>query len=281
MIDTSLPSFERDVLEASMEVPVLLDFWAPWCEPCLELSPLLERLEREYGGRFRLVNANADDNSELLASFGLEAIPHVIAFVGGNPVAQFAGAQPEPFLRAFIERLIPDPSGLEHRCARDALTLGQASIAEEHLRTAIALDPANDGARIDIVGVLLGRGEIPGARAHFGVLSQRANACAAYGATRDRLETAELAALLPPADHLERRIALDSGDLHARAALAELHIARGEFAPAMDQLLEIARSDRSFRDDIGRRRLLDVFAMAAQHPDLVADYRARLSSVIF
>lgn len=281
MIDTSLPSFERDVLEASMEVPVLLDFWAPWCEPCLELSPNLERLERELGGRFRLVNANADDNSELLASFGLEAIPHVIAFVGGNPVAQFAGNQAEPFLRAFIERLIPDPSGLEHRCARDALTLGQATIAEDHLRTAIALDPANDGARIDIVGILLGRGEIAGARAHFGVLSRRANACAAYGATRDRLETAELAALLPPADHLERRIALDGGDLHARAALAELHIARGEFAPAMDQLLEIARSDRTFREDIGRRRLLDVFAMAAQHADLVADYRARLSSVIF
>ena len=281
MIDTSLPSFERDVLEASMEVPVLLDFWAPWCEPCLELSPLLERLEREFGGRFRLVNANADDNSELLASFGLEAIPHVIAFVGGNAVAQFAGAQPEPFLRAFIERLIPDPSGLEHRCARDALTLGQASIAEEHLRTAIALDPANDAARIDIVGILLGRGDIAGARAHFGLLSQRANACAAYGAMRDRLETAELAALLPPADHLERRIALDGSDLHARAALAELLIARGEFEPAMDQLLEIARSDRTFREDIGRRRLLEVFAMAAQHPELVADYRARLSSVIF
>jgi putative thioredoxin len=281
MIDTSLPSFERDVLEASMEVPVLLDFWAPWCEPCLELSPLLEGLEREFGGRFRLVKANADDNSELLASFGLEAIPHVIAFVGANAVAQFAGAQPEPFLRAFIERLIPDPSGLEHRCARDALTLGQASIAEEHLRTAIALDPANDAARIDIVAILLGRGDIAGARAHFGLLSQRASACAAYGGTRDRLETAELAALLPPADHLERRIALDGGDLHARAALAELHIARGEFAPAMDQLLEIARSDRTFREDIGRRRLLEVFTMAAQHPELVADYRARLSSVIF
>ncbi len=281
MIDTSLPSFERDVLEASMEVPVLLDFWAPWCEPCLEMSPLLERLEREFGGRFRLVNANADDNSELLASFGLEAIPHVIAFVGGNPVAQFSGTQPEVFLRAFIERLIPDPSGLEHRCARDALTLGQAEIAEQHLRTAIALDPANDAARIDIVGILLGRGDIAGARAHFGLLSKRAGACAAYGATRDRLESAELAALLPPADHLQRRIALDGGDLHARAALAELHIARGEYEPAMDQLLEIARSDRSFREDIGRRRLLEVFAMAAQHPELVADYRSRLSSVIF
>ena len=281
MIDTSLASFERDVIEASMEAPVLLDFWAPWCEPCREMGPTLERLERELGGRFRLVKANADENAELLASFGLEAIPHVIAFVGGNPVAQFGGNQPEEFLRAFIERLIPDPSGLEHRVARDALTLGQQAIAENHLRTALALDPANDAARIDLVAILLNRADLAGARAHFGLLSPRANACAAYGITRDRLETAELAALLPPAEHLEQRIEADGDDLQARAELAEVHIAGGDFEAAMDQLLEIARRDRTFREDIGRRRLLEVFEMAAGHPELVAEYRARLSTVIF
>lgn len=281
MIDTSLPSFERDVLEASMEVPVLLDFWAPWCDPCRSLAPLLERLEREYGGRFRLVNANADENAELLASFEVTSIPHVVAFVGGNAVAQFAGSQPEAFLRAFVERLIPDPSGFEHRCARDALTLGQEAIGEEHLRMALALDPANDAARLDLMGLLLGRGDAAGARAHFGLLSQRAAACAAYGITRERLESAELAALLPPADFLERRIALDGDDLKARAQLAELHIAQGDFEPAMDQLLEIARRDRGFRDDLGRRRLLEVFAMAGAYPELVDEYRTRLSSVIF
>ena len=281
MIDTSLPTFERDVLEASMEAPVLLDFWAPWCEPCREMGPTLERLERELGGRFRLVKANVDFNGELLASFGLESIPHVIAFVGGNAVAQFAGLQPEEFLRAFIERLVPDPSGLEHRVARDALTLGQQSIAEGHLRTALALDPANDAARIDLVAILLNRGDLAGARAHFGLLSGRASACAAYGITRERLETAELASLLPPPEHLEARIARDGDDLQARADLAELHIASADFASAMDQLLEIARRDRGFRQDIGRRRLLEVFEMAADRPDLVSEYRARLSTVIF
>ena len=281
MIDTRLPTFECDVIEASMEAPVLLEFWAPWCEPSREMGPVLERLERELGGRYRLVRANADENAELLASFQLEAIPHVVAFVGGNAVAQFAGAQPEGFLRAFIERLVPDPSGLEYRCANNALTLGQQAIAEKHLRTAIALDPANDLARLDLIGILLGRRDLAGARAHFGVLSKKASTCSAYGITRERLETAELASLLPPADLLERRIELNGADLASRAELAELAIARGDYQAAMDQLLEIARQDRSFKEDIGRRRLLEVFEMAAGMPELVAEYRARLSTVIF
>ena len=281
MIDTSLPTFECDVLEASMEVPVLLEFWAPWCEPSREMGPVLERIEREMGGCYRLVRANADENEELLASFDLEAIPHVVAFVGGNAVAQFAGSQPEVFLRAFIERLIPDPSGLEHRCANNALALGQQVIAEEHLRTAIALDPAKDAARLALIGILLGRGDLAGARAHFSVLSRKASSCSAYGITRERLETSELAALLPPAEVLERRVEFDAADLDSRSELAELAIARGDYEAAMQQLLEIARQDRTFKEDIGRRRLLEVFEMAAGTPELVAEYRARLSAVIF
>ena len=132
MIDTSLPTFERDVIEASMEAPVLLEFWAPWCEPGREMGAILERLEREYGGRFRLVKANADANGELLASFGLDSIPHVIAFVGGNGVAQFAGTQEEEILRAFIDRLVPDPAGLEHRAHLAARLAPRRPEVEQH-----------------------------------------------------------------------------------------------------------------------------------------------------
>jgi putative thioredoxin len=138
MIDTTLSSFERDVIEASMEVPVLVDFWAPWCAPCKSLGPLMERLEREYGGRFRLVNVNADTNPELVSSFSLKSLPYAVAFVDGNAVAQFSGAQPEAFVRAFLDRLIPNPAELEHRSAREALAQGQPDVAEESLGNARA-----------------------------------------------------------------------------------------------------------------------------------------------
>ena len=219
MIDTSLASFERDVIEASMEVPVLLDFWAPWCEPCKALGPLLEKLEREYGGRFRLVNVNSDTNPELVTSFNLKSVPHSVAFVDGNAVAQFMGAQPEAFVRAFLERLIPNPSAIEHRAAREAIAIGHVELAEDYLRNAIALDPSNDAARLDMAALLLDRGEVPAARQ--------------------------------------------------------------EFPQALEQLLEIVRRDRHFRDDGARLKMLSVFEMAAADPDLVTDYRSKLSSLLF
>ena len=132
MIDTTLSTFDRDVIEASMEVPVLVDFWAPWCGPCRSLGPMLERLEREYGGRFRLVNVNSDANPELVESFHLKSLPYGVVFVDGNAVAQFVGAHPEPYVRAFLDRLIPDPAELEHRSAREALSRGQTGIADRN-----------------------------------------------------------------------------------------------------------------------------------------------------
>src|SRR5258707_11345714 len=136
MIDATLSSFERDVIEASMEVHVIVDFWAPWCGPCKVLGPLLEKLEREYAGRFRLVNVNSDTNPELAASFNLRSLPYTVAFVDGNAVAQFVGTQPEPSLRAFLDRLIPNPGELEHRAGREALARGPVEIAEQHIKNA-------------------------------------------------------------------------------------------------------------------------------------------------
>ena len=280
MIDVTLATYERDVLEASKEVPVLVDFWAPWCGPCKVLGPALEKLEREYGGRWKLVKVNSDENPELSAQFQIRSIPYVVAFSDGKAVTHFLGAQPEGALRAFLDRLIPDPSQFEHRKAREALALGQTALAEGHLKGALALDPSNDAARLDMVGVALGRGDREEARKQFDTLSGKATQESNHEPIKARLEAAERAASLPSLEELERRVAANGEDLQSRLDLAELRIAGNEYAKALDQLLEIVRRDRQFGDDVGRNKMLAVFVMAVD-PELVAEYRRKLSSSLY
>jgi len=281
MIDASLASFERDVLEASREVPVVVDFWAPWCGPCRSLGPVLEKLERESGGRWRLVKVNSDENPELSAQFGVRSIPYVVAFADGKPAASFVGAQPEGAIRAFLAQLVPAPSDVEVRKARAALAAGQTALAEEHLRNAIALDPSNDAARLDMVSILVDRGDLTAAREQWALLSPKAPQASSWATTSARLEAAERASTLPAAEELERRIAADPADCAARLDLAEVHIANRDFARALEQLLEIVKRARAFGDDIGRRKMLAVFEMAAGEPDLVSDFRRRLSATLY
>jgi putative thioredoxin len=281
VIDTTLSSFERDVIDPSVDVPVLVDFWAPWCGPCQSLGPMLERLEREYAGRFRLVKVNSDTNPELVSSFNLTSIPFSVVFVHGNAVAQFVGAQPEPYVRAVLDRLIPQPAEDEHRKAREALALGQVAMAEEALRHALAIDPSHDAARLDLAAILLDRDEFAAAKAHFDLLSAGAFEQSCYVTVKARIEACEIAAGLPELEVLEERVALDPADLQSRLDLADVHIARRDFASALDHLLEIVHRDRAFGEDIGRIRMLEVFEMAADLPELVDEYRGRLSQALF
>jgi putative thioredoxin len=279
MIDANLSSFEQDVLVASRDVPVLVDFWAPWCGPCKTLGPVLEKLEREYGGRWKLVKVNSDENPELSAQFQVRSIPYLVAFSDGKAVAQVLGVQPESTLRALLEKLIPNPSQLEHRKAREALAQGQVALAEGHLKGALALDPSNDAARLDMVAIALGRGDRDGARVQFDTLSGKAAQESIYEAMKARLEAAERVATLPAPEELEQRIAANPGDLQSRLDLADLQIAGGEHAKALAQLLEIVRRDRKFGDDIGRTKMLAVFDMALD-PELLSEYRRKLSSAL-
>lgn len=281
MIDTTLSTFERDVIEASLDVPVVVDFWAPRRAAGQARGLLLERLEREYGGRFRLVNINADTNPELVSSFDLKSLPYAVAFVDGSAVAQFVGVQPEAFVRAFLERLVPNPSDLEHRCAREALASGEVEVAERYLRNAIALDPSNDASRLDMIDLLLDRGAVAAAQRHYDVLSTRALHQSRYATIAARMDCAAAALLLPPVEELERRLARDPGDLQARLDLADQSVALRDYPHALEHLLEIVKRDRKFGEDAGRLRMVAIFGMAAEFPELVAEYRNRLSQILF
>lgn len=281
-MNTTLATFEQDVINASALMPVLVDFWAPWCGPCKSLGPLLEKLEHEYANRWRLVKVNVDENPQLATHFQVRSIPHVVAFVGGQPVDQFTGVLPENQLRAFIERLVPDPAQAEHRMALTALEEGQRSVARDHLQAALALDPGFDEARLDLIELLLDEEQIDGARREAELLSPKTTQGidVRYNTLKTRLDALDAAAELPPTDALEAAVAANPSDLEARFDLANALIAHRAYEHALEHLLEIVKRDRAFRDDVGRKTMLSVFDLASHRPELVAQWRRKLSAVL-
>lgn len=280
-MDVSLANFEREVIHASREVPVLVDFWAPWCGPCRSLTPTLEKLERDYGGRFKLVKVNVDDNPELAGHFKARSIPLVVAIVNERPVDQFTGAQPEGQIRAFIDRLLPLPHEEEHQQAMVAWQAGDTVTAEKHLRAALVLDAAYDEARLDYVELLMVTERVEDAKAQFDLLTPRIKADPRYAQIETALNAVDQAQDLPEEDELVARIEASPTDLQARLELANKRIARRAWGPAMDELLEIVQRDRAFQEEIGRKTLIAVFGMASAQPELVSQYRRKLSTMLF
>ena len=283
MIDTTQDSFTRDVIDASLESPVLVDFWAPWCGPCRVLGPMLEKLEREYGGRFRLVKVNSDQNPDLSAQFGVRSIPYVVAFVDGKPVNAFVGALPESQLRSFIDKIIPNPSEIQRRKAVRLREAGDAAGAASSLRSAIALDPDNEAARLDLADILLAKPDaktIVEAKQVLAHISSRQPADPALTALKTRLAALEMSASLPSQHELEARIAADGADLQARLDLANRLIAERRFEPALEQLLAIVERDRTFNNDAARKTMLAVFDLAAEQREIVSSFRRRLAAAL-
>jgi putative thioredoxin len=267
-MDVTAATFERDVLEASAEAPVLVDFWAPWCAPCRVLGPILDKLEREYAGRLRLAKVNLDENPDLAAAFGVRSIPDVVAFRDGKPVAHFLGAQPESQVRAFIERLLPSPSELER------LKGGEAS-----LRRALELDPRNDAARLDLAELLIGAKRSEEAERLLDEVLDNA----ALDARRDALRAAAGFARGGGESEkaLRERLAANPDDLEARYALAQRHGAARRYREAMEELLAIVRKDKTWRDGEARKQLVNLFTLAADEGELVSKYRRELATALY
>jgi len=247
-MDVTTQTFESEVIEASKSLPVVVDFWAPWCGPCKSLSPVLDKVTAQFNGRVKLVKINSDDNPDLSQAFGIRSIPNVIAFKDGRAVAQFMGAQPEPQVRAFFEQLLPS-------AAEQTLARAEAAFAEQRLDEAeqlvaqveTGLDPALE-ARVTAL--------------KHGIAAARA------------IESG------PGEDALRATLTKNPADNEARLALANLLAGARRYREAMDELLELVRRDRAWRDGIARTQLLALFTLAANEPALIAEYRRKLASTL-
>lgn len=207
----------------------------------------------------------------------------MIAFADGRPVDQFVGVLAEGQLRAFLDRLVPDGAEAARRVALAALAEGRRDEAYDALKATLAYDPGYDDARMDLIEMLLEDQRIDDARAEVELLSPKTTQGidARFNALKTRLDAVDAAADLPPTDALEARVAADPADLDARFDLASALIARRQYAGALEHLLEIVKRDRSFREDIGRKTMLSVFDLAAGQPQLVSEWRRKLSAALY
>ncbi|WP_132999622.1 thioredoxin [Luteimonas arsenica] len=277
--DATADNFEAEVLERSLQVPVLIDFWAEWCGPCKTVGPILEKLAAEYNGAFVLAKIDVDREQQLAGAFQIRSIPTIILVKGGQPVDGFPGALPEGQLREFLagHGIVPAEAAPEEPEAEAAPADPHAEV--QRLRGEAEAAPDNDGLKLDLAVALLATGATDEA-------SRLLDALPANLATDDRALRARaalgFAALLgdaPQAAALEAAIAADPGDLRARHLLGARHMVEGRHEAALEQFMEMLRRDRGFEDGLPRKALIEAFRVI-DDAALVSRFRRQMSSLL-
>ena len=279
IIDVTRDNFV-EVIEASSRVPVLLDFWASWCQPCHALMPVLAKLAEEYEGRFLLGKLNTEEEQDIAAQFGIRSIPTVKLFRDGQPVDEFMGALPEQAVREFLDRHLPRESDAQVDAARQRLQDGDAAGALALLEAACEADPGNARVTIALAEAQAASGDAEAAGATLDSLPADEKDTPEVDALRSRLYFAAQAADSPAPAELESRLESNTDDHDARLQLATHRIANGDYEAAMELLLELMQKDREFGDDAGRNGLVKLFTLLGDDP-LVGKYRRRMASLLY
>jgi len=283
--DTTTQSFVKDVIEESKRQPVLVDFWAPWCGPCKQLTPVLEKVVKAAKGKVKLVKMNIDEHPAIPGQMGIQSIPAVIAFVNGQPADGFMGALPESQVVAFLERLTKDRIGGEAKdllkAADTALGEGDAAGAAEMYAQLLAEDATNVPALAGLVRSYVATGALDQAKQTLAMVPEAKRNDAAVAAARAALELAEQAKTIGPLSELEQKVAANPLDHQARLDLALALNGKGRRSEALEQLIAIVRRDRKWNDDGARKQLVQFFDGWGPADDATIEGRKKLSSILF
>jgi putative thioredoxin len=279
IIDVTRENYAQ-VMEASFEVPVLIDFWASWCQPCQALMPVLAKLAEEYQGKFLLGKLNTEEQQEIAAQFGIRSIPNVKLFRNGQPVDEFMGALPERAVREFLDRHVARESDTSVQQARERLAAGDADAAIALLSAAREADPDNPRVAVALAGAQAAAGDVAAAEATLDGLPANEQVKPEVAALRSHLYFEGRVAGAPATTELEASLAADPDDHEARFQLALRKVVEQDYDVAMELLLELMKKDRGFGDDAGRNTLLKVFELLGDDPR-VNQYRRRMASLLY
>ena len=278
--NVSMQNFQNLVLEKSINKPVLVDFWADWCQPCQTIMPMLAKLAEEYAGKFELAKVNADEEQELAAHFGIKSLPTMKLFYQGQIVDERMGAVPESDVRAMLDKHIVSKSDQFMQAAMMAYQQGHTDQALEMMNNALAKDPDNAELKVTIAQMVHSEGDSESALALLDSLDSEGSKLDAAVKLRAEIKLAAQHADLPDLGEIEQRLAQDPNDLDALLQKSRHLTAQGDYDNAMESLLTIMRTDRSFEDDAGRKGLLELFDMlGGEHPS-VQQYRRKLFTML-
>ena len=283
--ETTTQGFIKDVIEASKKQPVLVDFWAPWCGPCKQLTPILEKAVKAAKGKVKLAKMNIDEHPAIPGQMGIQSIPAVIAFSNGQPVDGFMGALPESQVMAFLERLTKGAVGAEERdlmkAADEALAAGDTAGAANLYGQLLTQDSGNVAALAGLARCYVLTGALEQAKQTLAMVPEGKRNETAVAAARAALEVAEQAKAVGPIDELERKVAANPLDHQARFDLATALNAKGKRNEAANHLLEIVKRDRKWNDDGARKQLVQFFEAWGFTDPSTVEGRKRLSSILF